>query len=34
VSGVGETKLAKYGQQVLDTLDAVRPEPAAPLPPE
>ena len=34
VSGVGESKLAKYGQQVLDTLDAVRPEPAAPAPPE
>src|SRR5215470_2323917 len=34
VSGVGESKLAKYGQQVLDTLDAVRPEPAAPVPPE
>jgi ATP-dependent DNA helicase RecQ len=34
VSGVGETKLAKYGQQVLDTLDALRPETAAPLPPE
>ena len=34
VSGVGESKLAKYGQQVLDTLDAVRPEPVAPDPPE
>ena len=34
VSGVGESKLAKYGQQVLDTLDAVHPEPAAPVPPE
>ena len=34
VSGVGESKLAKYGQQVLDTLDALRPEPAAPVPPE
>ena len=34
VSGVGESKLAKYGQQVLDTLDAIRPEPAAPVPPE
>jgi ATP-dependent DNA helicase RecQ len=34
VSGVGESKLAKYGQQVLDTLEAVRPEPAAPVPPE
>jgi ATP-dependent DNA helicase RecQ len=33
VSGVGESKLAKYGQQVLDTLDAVRPEPGAPVPP-
>jgi ATP-dependent DNA helicase RecQ len=33
VSGVGESKLAKYGQQVLDTLDAARPEPA-PVPPE
>jgi len=31
---VGESKLAKYGQQVLDTLDAVHPEPAAPVPPE
>jgi ATP-dependent DNA helicase RecQ len=34
VSGVGESKLAKYGQQLLDTLDALRPEPAAPVPPE
>ena len=34
VSGVGESKLAKYGQQVLDTLDGLRPEPAAPVPPE
>ena len=34
VSGVGESKLAKYGQQVLDTLDTDRPEPAAPVPPE
>jgi ATP-dependent DNA helicase RecQ len=34
VSGVGESKLAKYGQQVLDTLDALRPEPAEPVPPE
>jgi ATP-dependent DNA helicase RecQ len=34
VSGVGESKLAKYGQQVLDTLDDLRTEPAAPLPPE
>ncbi|MFI5080714.1 MAG: DNA helicase RecQ [Streptosporangiales bacterium] len=34
VSGVGESKLAKYGQQVLDTLDDLRPEPAAPPPPE
>ena len=34
VSGVGESKLAKYGQQVLDTLDALRPEPEAPVPPE
>jgi ATP-dependent DNA helicase RecQ len=34
VSGVGESKLAKYGQQVLDTLDALRPEPPAPVPPE
>ena len=34
VSGVGESKLAKYGQQVLDTLDALRPEQAAPAPPE
>jgi ATP-dependent DNA helicase RecQ len=33
VSGVGESKLAKYGQQVLDTLDALGPEPA-PVPPE
>ena len=31
VSGVGETKLARYGQQVLDT---VGPGPAAPGPPE
>ena len=34
VSGVGESKLAKYGQQVLDTLDALRPEPAEPVPGE
>ena len=34
VGGVGESKLAKYGQQVLDTLDDLRPEPAAPVPPE
>jgi ATP-dependent DNA helicase RecQ len=34
VSGVGESKLAKYGQQVLDTLDDLRPEPAAPLAPD
>jgi ATP-dependent DNA helicase RecQ len=34
VSGVGESKLAKYGQQVLDTLDALRPESAAPVAPE
>jgi ATP-dependent DNA helicase RecQ len=34
VSGVGESKLAKYGQQVLDTLDALRPDQAAPVPPE
>jgi ATP-dependent DNA helicase RecQ len=34
VSGVGESKLAKYGQPVLDTLDSLRPEPAAPVPPE
>ncbi|HXZ73880.1 MAG TPA: DNA helicase RecQ [Streptosporangiaceae bacterium] len=34
VSGVGESKLARYGQQVLDTLDALRPEPGAPVPPE
>jgi ATP-dependent DNA helicase RecQ len=33
VSGVGESKLARYGQQVLDTLDSSRPEPAAPVPP-
>jgi ATP-dependent DNA helicase RecQ len=33
VSGVGESKLARYGQQVLDTLDSPRPEPAAPVPP-
>ncbi|HYA49789.1 MAG TPA: DNA helicase RecQ [Streptosporangiaceae bacterium] len=33
VSGVGESKLARYGQQVLDTLDSLRPEPAAPVPP-
>jgi ATP-dependent DNA helicase RecQ len=33
VSGVGESKLARYGQQVLDTLDALPPEPAAPVPP-
>ena len=34
VSGVGESKLARYGQQVLDTLDGLRPEPLAPVPPE
>jgi ATP-dependent DNA helicase RecQ len=34
VSGVGESKLAKYGQQVLDTLDALRSESAAPVAPE
>ena len=34
VTGVGESKLAKYGQQVLDTLDALRPESAAPIAPE
>ncbi len=34
VSGVGESKLAKYGQQVLDTLHALSPESAAPVPPE
>jgi ATP-dependent DNA helicase RecQ len=34
VSGVGESKLGKYGRQVLDTLDSLRPEPAAPVPPE
>jgi ATP-dependent DNA helicase RecQ len=34
VSGVGESKLAKYGQQVLDTLDALRTEQAAPASPE
>ena len=33
VSGVGESKLARYGQQVLDTLDALPPEPTAPVPP-
>jgi ATP-dependent DNA helicase RecQ len=33
VSGVGESKLARYGQQVLDTLDALPPESAAPVPP-
>src|SRR6266516_7678933 len=34
VSGVGGSKLAKYGQQVLDTLDGLGPEPAALVPPE
>jgi ATP-dependent DNA helicase RecQ len=34
VNGVGESKLAKYGQQVLDTLDALRSESAAPVAPE
>jgi len=34
VSGVGESKLAKYGQPVLDTLGSLRPEPAALVPPE
>jgi len=32
VSGVGETKLARYGQQVLDTVHPVPPGTAAPGP--
>jgi ATP-dependent DNA helicase RecQ len=32
VNGVGEAKLAKYGQQVLDTIAAAAPPPAAPPP--
>jgi len=30
VSGVGETKLARYGQQILDTLSGAASQPAAP----
>jgi ATP-dependent DNA helicase RecQ len=32
VSGVGQNKLAKYGQQILDTLAAVSQPPASELP--